>query len=49
MLIAGDFNQDVSSEWMQKFMRENGLVEVHESINNIEENRRDNARTKRSK
>ena len=49
MLIAEDFNQDVSSERIQKFMRENRLVEVHETINNIEDNRKDNTHTKRSK
>ena len=47
--IAGDFNQDVSSDWTQKCMRENGLVEVHETTNNTEDNRKDNTHTKGSK
>ena len=37
VLIAGDFNQDVSSERIQIFMRENGFVEVHETANNIKD------------
>ena len=28
---------------MRKFMKENGLVEVHETINNTDDNRNDNA------
>ena len=49
VLIAGDFNQNVDSEPMRKFMRENGLVEVHENVNNIEDNRKYNKHTKNSK
>ena len=30
-------------------MRENGLVEVHDVVNNTEDNRKDNVHTKRSK
>ena len=44
--IAGDFKQDVCSEWTQKFMRENGLVEVYETVNNIQDNRKDNTHEK---
>ena len=42
VLTAADFNQDVSSERMQKNMIEHGLAEVHETMSNIEDNRKDN-------
>ena len=32
-ILAGDFNQDVDGEQMQRFMRENGLFKVHETLN----------------
>ena len=49
VLIAGDINQDVSSEWTQKFMKENGLAEVHEIVNEAEDDRKDNTHAKESK
>jgi len=33
IIIAGDFNQDIDGDQMRKFMRENGLFEVHEMVN----------------
>jgi len=41
VMISRDFNQDIQGERIQRFMRENRLVEVHETMNNIENNRRD--------
>ena len=32
-ILARDFNQDVDRDQMQRFMRENGLLEIHEHLN----------------
>ena len=39
--MAGDFNQDVEGEQMKRFMKENGLFEVHETLNEIEDTVKD--------
>ena len=49
VILAGDFNQDLQGEQMKMFMRENGLVEVYHTINNIEEDHRDNTHKTGSK
>ena len=49
IIIAGDFNQDIQGERMQRFMRENGLLEAHELANNIEDESRDNTQKTGSK
>ena len=41
-LIAGDFNQDVNSNQMQKFIRENGLEDVHKYSNHYDNQPNDN-------
>jgi len=35
-------NQDISSEPMQQFIRENSFYELHQELNKVEENKRDN-------
>ena len=48
-VIAGDFNQDIAGDQMQRFMRENGLFEVHHTVNNIDNDERDNTHVTGSK
>ena len=49
VLIVGDSNQDMDGEPMREFMRWNVLIEVHDDVNNTEENSKDNKHTKGSK
>ena len=42
IIIAGDINQDINHHQIQKFMRENGLYEIHQEITNNESSNRDN-------
>ena len=35
--MAGDFNQDAEEEQMKRFIRENRLFKVHETLNKIED------------
>jgi len=40
--LAGDFNQDVDGNQMRRFMRENRLLEVHETLNENNAHEKDN-------
>ena len=39
--IAGDYNQDIRDNTMQKFYADIGVIDVHAKINNIEMNQMD--------
>jgi hypothetical protein len=41
VLLSGDFNQDIGHQNMQRFLREAGMQEVHQVMNETEENVRD--------
>ena len=41
IVITGDMNQDISNDQMQQFIRENGLYEIHQEMNEQEEEERD--------
>ena len=41
ILLTGDINQDITSEPMKQFIRENGFYELHQEINEDSENERD--------
>jgi len=41
-LVVGDFNQDIEGEQMKVFMRENGLFDIHSTMNPNNERDRDN-------
>jgi len=41
IILAGDFNQDIGSDRIQRFLCENGLYEVHREVNECEEQVRD--------
>ena len=49
IIIAGDFNQDVMNENIRKFLRENGLCDIHSELNESIDGLRDNAQEKGSK
>ena len=42
VIVSGGFNQDVGSNEVQTFMRQNGLFEVHREVNDIEGDERHN-------
>ena len=39
--IMGDMNQDITSDQIQQFIRENGLYELHQEMNDTDEIERD--------
>ena len=41
-LVIGDFNQDIEGEQMKVFMRENGLFDIHSTMNPNNDRDRDN-------
>ena len=41
-LVVGDFNQDIEGEKMKIFMRENGLFDIHSTMNPNNDRDRDN-------
>ena len=49
IIIAGDFNQDIKEDQIKRFMRENGLFEVHKTLNEIEDMVKDRMQEKGSK
>ena len=49
IILYGDFNQDIDSEQMQRFMRENGLLEIHENLNEVDYMQRDRTHKEGSK
>ena len=41
VILSGDFNQDISHNTIQRFMRETGMQEIHQVLNEQEEVERD--------
>ena len=41
IIITGDINQDIKHDQIQKFMRENGLYEIHQELIDHDHNDRD--------